>query len=168
MSLEEASEIVASTPCPHCKAVQYLTILQLGQNLECRACGEQYGAPMAPGARASATLWGAAKPPSVQPNPEPPREETAWKLLWRLHREGAYWGTRWIARLLSFGASIYFSIWCVVLGISEMLKDNSLKAAAYLLASVAVVLAIQMLRGVIDALLDIADILADQHRRRSS
>lgn len=102
MSLEEASEIVASAPCPHCAAMQYLNVMQLGQNLVCSACGGEYGAPAAPGARASKTLWG---PRVAEPAPAPVVKEPVEEPPAKKKRSGPVLGPVIGALIICYGAS---------------------------------------------------------------
>lgn len=102
MSVEEASEIVASAPCPHCAAMQYLNVMQLGQNLVCSTCSGEYGAPAAPGARASKTLWG---PRSAEPTPAPVVEESVEETPKKKNRPGAGFGQVVGALIICYGAS---------------------------------------------------------------
>lgn len=101
MSLKEASEIVTSAPCPHCEAPQYLNVMQLGQNLVCSTCGGEYGAPAAPGARATKTLWG---PRAAEPAPAPVVEEPVEEPAPTKKRSGPVLGPVIGAMLICYGA----------------------------------------------------------------
>jgi hypothetical protein len=164
MSLKEASEIVTSATCPHCEAPQYLNVMQLGQNLACATCGGEYGAPAAPGARATKTLWG----PRAEVPPEPPAEtsETPIEVLARLRQGSLYWGTRRLASILSVCASVILALVLVGLGFMQLGRDSLLGAVGYVLSAVGVVLFIQLIHGVIRAILDVADMTAYRHLSR--
>ena len=155
-------EIIACVACPHCGTDQALTVDHLGTNQECAGCGGQYAAPVLPTGHAGKSLWGPREKPSL---PESPQEQSAAEYLAALRYRTCFRSARGSLGICVGMPAIAASISAFSSG--QRLGFQGLGLVAYW---VVVTLVISMIAvGVyrlLSVILDIADALIDQGRRR--
>ncbi len=166
MSLKDASEIVASCDCPHCGTTAYLNVMQLGENLVCGSCGETYAAPRAPGARASKTLWG---PRAAVPEEAPTAttaEESPKDYLARVRAAGAYRSTRRLVSMIEWGVGLTLILISLGAAAAAVRSGSEFMAMGYGLLAIALFVSVRMCRGVLECIIDLADMAADRNRQK--